>query len=43
MPGKGGGGYVGFGDEGFTHNAVSHSDGFMDTRTGAHMHTIEAT
>jgi len=35
--------YVRLGDEGFTHHAVSHSDGFVDTHTCAHMHTIEAT
>jgi hypothetical protein len=37
------GGYVRLSDEGFTHYAISHSDGFVDTHTGAHMHTIEAT
>ena len=44
MPGGGGaGGCIQLNDEGFTHHAVSHSDGFVDTRTGAHVHKIEAT
>ena len=37
------GGYVRLGDERFTHHAVSHSEGFVDVRTGAQMHTTEAT
>lgn len=37
------GAYVRLGNEEFTHHVVNHSVGFVDSRTGAHTSTIDAT